>query len=75
MTWVAVNQFPTIYDVCKADGRTLGLATIPRVTSDGPSGAMIQSSQMMCVSQDSENKQEQPSSSVGSRTAQSATTS
>lgn len=57
MTWVAVNQFPTIYDVCKADGRTLGLATIPRVTSDGPSGAMIQSSQMMCVSQDSENKQ------------------
>lgn len=57
MTWVAVNQFPTIYDVCKEDGRTLGLATIPRVTSDGLSGAMIQSSQMLCVSQDSEHKQ------------------
>lgn len=57
MTWVAANQFPTIYDVCKEQGRTLKLATIPRVTSDGPSGAVIQSSQMMCVSQDSENKE------------------
>lgn len=57
MTWVAVNQFPTIYDICKEEGRTLGLATIPRVTEDGPSGAMIQSSQMLCVSQDSEHKQ------------------
>ena len=57
MTWVAVNQFPTIYDICKAEGRTLGLAPLPRVTSDGPSGAAIQSSQMLCVSQDSEHKQ------------------
>ena len=57
MTWVAANQFPTIYDVCKEQGRTLKLATIPRVTSDGPSGAVIQSSQMMCVSQDSEHKE------------------
>lgn len=57
MTWVAVNQFPTIYDVCQEQGRTLKLATIPRVTSDGPSGAVIQSSQMMCVSQDSEHKE------------------
>lgn len=57
MTWVAVNQFPTICDICKAEGRTLGLAPLPRVTSDGPSGAAIQSSQMLCVSQDSEHKQ------------------
>lgn len=57
MTWVAANQFPTIYDVCKEQGRTLKLATIPRVSSDGPSGAVIQSSQMMCVSQDSQNKE------------------
>lgn len=57
MTWVAVNQFPTIYDICKEEGRTLGLAPLPRVTSDGPSGAVIQSSQMLCVSQDSEHKQ------------------
>lgn len=57
MTWVAVNQFPTIYDICKAEGRTLALATLPRVTPDGPSGAVIQSSQMLCVSQDSEHKQ------------------
>lgn len=58
MTWVAVNQFPTIYDICKEEGRTLALATIPRVTSDGPSGAAIQSSQMLCVSQDSQYKEE-----------------
>ncbi len=58
MTWVAVNQFPTIYDICAAEGRTLALATIPKVTKDGPSGAMIQSSQMLCVSQDSANKEE-----------------
>ena len=57
MTWVAVNQFPTIYNVCKDMGRTLALATVPRVTADGNSGAMIQSSQMLCVSQDSENKE------------------
>ena len=57
MTWVAVNQFPTIYDICASEGRTLALAPLPRVTSDGPSGAVIQSSQMLCVSQDSEHKE------------------
>lgn len=57
MTWVAVNLFPTIYDICKEEGRTLALAPLPRVTSDGPSGSVIQSSQMLCVSQDSEHKQ------------------
>ncbi|MGN1085023.1 MAG: ABC transporter substrate-binding protein [Lachnospiraceae bacterium] len=58
MTLVAVNQFPTIYDICKAEGRTLALAPLPRVTADGPSGLTIQSSQMLCVSQDSEEKEE-----------------
>ncbi len=57
MTWVAVNQFPTIYDVCAEQGRTLALAPVPRVTEDGNSGAMIQSSQMLCVSEDSEAKE------------------
>ncbi len=57
MTWVAVNQFPTIYDICAKEGRTLALATLPRVTKDGNSGSVIQSSQMLCVSQDSKNKQ------------------
>lgn len=57
MTWLAVNQFPTIYDICKEEGRTLALAPLPKVTSDGPSGAVIQSSQMLCVSQDSEHKE------------------
>ena len=57
MTWVAVNQFPTIYDVCEQQGRTLALATVPRVTKDGNAGATIQSSQMLCVSQDSAHKE------------------
>lgn len=57
MTWVAVNQFPTIYDVCEAEGRTLALATLPRIKADGPSGTVLQSSQMLCVSQDSAEKQ------------------
>ncbi len=57
MAWIAVNQFPTIYDICKAEGRTLALATIPRATADGPAGSVIQSSQMLCVSQDSEHKE------------------
>lgn len=58
MTWLAVNQFPTIYDICKEEGRTLALATVPRIKADGPSGAAIQSSQMLCVSQDSQHKEE-----------------
>ena len=58
MTWVAVNQFPTIYDICAQEGRTLALATVPRVKKDGPSGTVIQSSQMLCVSQDSQYKEE-----------------
>lgn len=57
MTWLAINQFPTIYDICAAEGRTLALAPLPRVTADGPSGVVIQSSQMLCVSQDSEHKE------------------
>ncbi|HAR12026.1 MAG TPA: ABC transporter substrate-binding protein [Ruminococcaceae bacterium] len=58
MAWVAANQFPTMYNVCQDQGRTLKLATLPRITSDGPSGAVIQSSQMLCVSQDSQQKEE-----------------
>ena len=57
MTWVAVNQFPTIYDVCQEQGRTLALATVPKVTPDGNAGVVLQSSQMLCVSEDSEHKE------------------
>ncbi len=57
MTWVAVNQFPTIYDACAQQGRTLALAPLPRVSKDGNAGSVIQSSQMLCVSQDSKNKE------------------
>ncbi len=58
MTLVAVNQFPTIYDICEGEGRTLALAPLPKITEDGPSGLTIQSSQMMCVSKDSEYKED-----------------
>ena len=57
MTWVAVNQFPTIYDVCAEQGRELALAPLPKVEKGGNSGTVIQSSQMLCVSQDSEHKE------------------
>ena len=57
MAWIAVNQFPIIYDICKSEGRTLALAPIPRVTSNGPAGIVIQSSQMLCVSKDSQHKE------------------
>ena len=58
MTFVAVNQFPELYEICKAQDRTLDLATIPRINKDGNAGVQIQSSQMFCVSQDSEHKKE-----------------
>ena len=58
MTWVAINQFPTIYDICAEEGRTLALATVPRVKADGPAGTVIQSSQMLCVSKDSKYQEE-----------------
>ncbi len=47
MTWVASNQMPTL---AAAAGREIKLAPIPRKRADGPSGATIQSSQMLCVS-------------------------
>lgn len=57
ISWVAINQFPTIYDICKQEGRELALAPLPRITPDGPSGTVLQSSQMLCVSQDSQQKE------------------
>lgn len=50
MTWVASNQMPTI---AEAAGREIKIATVPRKEADGPSGAAIQSSQMLCISKDS----------------------
>jgi hypothetical protein len=58
MTWVAINQFPTIYDICASEGRELKLAPLPRATEDGPSGIIPQSSQMFCVSEDSQYKED-----------------
>jgi len=50
MTWVASNQFVSL---STAAGRELKLINPPRKTKDGPAGVTIQSSQMLCVSQDS----------------------
>lgn len=50
MTWVASNQMPTL---AAAAGREIKMAVVPRKVADGPSGATIQSSQMLCISQDS----------------------
>lgn len=55
MTWVASNQFASL---ATAAGRELKLITPPRKTADGPAGISIQSSQMLCVSQDSKYPEE-----------------
>lgn len=55
MTWVASNQFTSL---ATAAGRELKLVVPPRKTSDGPAGVSIQSSQMLCVSQDSKYPEE-----------------
>ena len=55
MTWVASNQFIALSE---AAGRELKLAPAPRKKADGPSGSTIQSSQMFCISKDSQNPEE-----------------
>lgn len=55
MTWVASNQMPTL---AEAAGREIKMTTVPRKKADGPSGAAIQSSQMFCLSNDSEAPEE-----------------
>lgn len=51
MTWVASNQFAAL---CGAAGKELKLINPPKITADGPAGITVQSSQMLCVSTDSE---------------------
>ncbi len=55
MTWVASNQFVALTN---AAGRELKLINPPRKTANGPSGITIQSSQMLCVSNDSKHPDE-----------------
>ncbi len=55
MTWVASNQFKAL---AEAAGRELKLINPPKLTADGPAGISVQSSQMLCVSSDSENPAE-----------------
>ena len=55
MTWVASNQFVALSE---AAGRELKLINPPRKKADGPAGVSIQSSQMLCVSQDSKYPEE-----------------
>lgn len=55
MTWVASNQLKSLI---KAADRELKIAPAPRKTADGPSGSVIQSSQMLCISKDSKTPEE-----------------
>ena len=55
MTWVASNQMAALE---AAAGRDLQIVPIPRVTPDGPAGLSVNSSQMLCVSQDSKAPEE-----------------
>ena len=50
MTWVASNQLAALVN---AAGREIKIVPAPRKTTDGPSGTVIQSSQMLCISKDS----------------------
>lgn len=58
MAFVAANQFPTMYELCRRQGRQLDLTVIPRVRKGGPSGLQIQSSQMFCMSDTCREKKE-----------------
>lgn len=51
MTWVASNQLAALV---KAANREIKIVPAPRKTADGPSGTVIQSSQMLTISKDSE---------------------
>lgn len=55
MTWVATNQ---LISLANAAGREIKLAVLPRVSADGPSGSVVQSSQMLCISKDSDYPEE-----------------
>ncbi len=55
MSWVASNQLTAM---AKAAGREIKIAPVPRKTQDGPSGAAVQSSQMLCISKDSKAPEE-----------------
>lgn len=55
MTWVASNQ---INSIVNAAGREIKVAPTPRIEEDGAYGMIVQSSQMLCVSQNSEYKEE-----------------
>lgn len=54
MTWVASNQLKSI---AKAAGREIKLAMVPKLSKDGAYGMSVQSSQQLCVSKNSANKE------------------
>lgn len=55
MTWVATNQ---LISLANAAGREIKLAVLPRIGADDPSGSVVQSSQMLCISKDSQYPEE-----------------
>lgn len=55
MTWVSSNQIASIVN---AAGREIKIAPVPRITKDGAYGMGVQSSQQLCMSKNSKNKEE-----------------
>ena len=54
MTWISSNQLAAL---ASASGREIKIAPVPRIQEDGPYGMGIQSSQQLCMSKNSENKE------------------
>lgn len=55
MTWVSSNQIASIVN---ASGREIKIAPVPRIEKDGAYGMGVQSSQQLCISNSSKNKEE-----------------
>lgn len=55
MTWVSSNQ---IASIVKAAGREIGIAPVPRITKDGSYGMGVQSSQQLCIANNSKYQDE-----------------
>lgn len=55
MTWVSSNQIASIVN---AAGREIKIAPVPRITKEGAYGMNVQSSQQLCMSKGSKNKEE-----------------
>ncbi len=57
MIMLSSNQFQALSNVAAENGISLKLATLPRVSSDGPSGMLVRSSQQLSIYANSEQKE------------------